>query len=400
MLALEGIVILDLSGGYPPALGTQILGDHGAEVINIDGRKPITGTQPEATAAEARRMAAYEAINRNKKSIVLNLKTESARQIFYELARKADVIVDPFRPGVTRRLGVDYPTIIKINPRIVYCSVTGYGQDGPYASMVGHDPNFIAMAGALNLIGEADRPPVTPLNLLGDIAGAALHTAMGILLALMARNKTGKGQYVDISYMDSVIGLLTLLSSNYFQTQVVPQRGTGSVPSFPGGGLYETGDGKLISLACAEPWLWENLCRMLGKDEYVTFNSVRARQANPADKEKWEEIYSFFKQTFLTKTREEWFTLLASKDIPVGKVHSLDEVFIDPQVIHRQMVIDLEHPTEGKVKHVGIPIKLSDTPGKVRSFAPLPGEHTNEILKRFGYSESRINELRKEGAVG
>ncbi len=396
MLALEGIKILDLSGGYPPSLGTQILGDHGAEVINIEGRPPMLGQQAAASIEEERKAAAYNAANRNKKSIGLNLRTEEARQIFYKLAEKADVIVDPFRPGVTKRLGVDYQTIKKINPRIIYCSATGYGQDGPYANMAGHDPNYISLAGALNLLGEADRRPVQPLNLIADIAGAALHTTIAILIALMARTKTGKGQFIDLSYTDAVIGLLTGVASGYFRTNIVPQRGALKPPCDR---IYEDKDGKLLTIACAELSLWENLCRAIGKEEFMPYHTARWRRADPADDAKWEEISDYLEQLFATKTRDEWFDLLGPKDVAIGRVLSLDEVFTDPQVLHRQMVIELEHPTEGKVKQVGIAIKLSDTPGKVRSLPPLRGEHTNEILIGLGYSERRINELRQAGVV-
>lgn len=400
MLALDGITILDLSGGYPPAFGTQILGDLGAEVINIEGRPARTEPPAGVTDEEVRRAAAYRTSNRNKKSIGLNLKSEAGRHVFYQLAETADVIVDPFRPGVTKRLGIDYPTINKINPRIIYCSITGYGQDGPYRDLPGHDINYISIAGALSLIGEAGSQPVIPLNLLADFGGAALHATIGILAALMARVQTGKGQYLDISYTDSVISLLTFIASSYFQSNVVPQRGElrlgGSYPYYT---IYRTKDGKFITIGCSEPWLWANLCRAIGKEEFIPFHLEPEHDFHPPEDEKWQEISTYLKQHFLTKTRDEWFEFLSKKDVPIGKVHSLDEVFADPQVLHRQMVIEVEHPTVGKIKQVGMAIKLSDTPGKVRSLPPVFGEHTNEILIGLGYSEQRINELRQEEAV-
>jgi len=189
MLALEGITILDLSGGYPPSFGTRILADMGADVINIEGRPKMA----KQSAEEERREAAYRTANRNKKSVILNMKTEEARQVFYKLAEKADVIVDPFRPGVAKRLGIDYDTISKINPRIIYCSLSGFGQDGPYSHLPAHDVNFIALGGVLNLVGEAGRRPVQPMNLVADLAGAALHGTIGILIAIIARERTGRG---------------------------------------------------------------------------------------------------------------------------------------------------------------------------------------------------------------
>lgn len=399
MLALEGITILDLSGGYPPALGTQILGDHGAVVINVEGRPPLPGLRPEAGSPESARAAAYDATNRNKRSISLNLKKEEARQIFYQLAKEADVVVEPFRPGVTKRLGVDYPTIQNINPQIIYCSVTGYGQDGPYADLVGHDPNYLSIAGVLDLIGEPDRPPVAPFNLLADIAGAGVHTALGILLALMARTKTGKGQYIDLSFTDCVISLLTMLASTYFRTGTVPKRGSVLGPPSPSGGIYATKDNKFITIACAEPWLWENMCKAIGRDDFIPYNRMRGRLADPTDADKFREISDYLKQLFLTKTRDEWFDFLGSNDIPVGKVLAMDEAFQDVHVLHRRMVVEVDSRTEGKVKQVGIPIKLSDTPGRIRSTAPLFGENTDEILKGLGYAPPEIEELRRKGAV-
>ena len=397
MLALEGIKILDLSAGYPGAFGTQILGDLGAEVINIEGRPALRAPQ---AREEEKKAAAYQTVNRNKKSIVLNLKTEEGRHVFHQLAEKADVIVDPFRPGVAKRLGIDYQTMSKINPGIIYCAMTGYGQDGPYRDLPGHDINYISIAGALDLIGEAGGKPAVPLNLLADIGGAALHATIGILTAIVARNKTGKGQYVDISYTDSVISLLTLVTMNYFRNNIVPKRGEiwlgGNYPQYT---IYETKDGKFITIGCLERPLWENLCRAIGKEEFIPYTLIIDRSQSKTEDEKEQEVSSSLKQIFLTKTRDEWFEFLSQKDVPVGKVYSLDEVFADPQVLHREMVIELEHPTEGRAKQAGIGIKLSDTPGKVRSLAPLTGEHTNEILLGLGYSEQRISELRQGGVV-
>ena len=376
----------------------MILGDLGAEVIKI-GPTPTAGAR-QKTREAGKGAVAYQAANRNKQSLLLNLKTEEGRNIFHQLARQTDVIVEGFRPGVAKRLGIDYPTVTKINPEIIYCSITGYGQDGPYRDLPGHDINYISIGGVLNLIGEADRPPVIPLNLIADYGAGGKDAVVGILGALIARGKTGKGQYIDISLTDSVISLLTeSVLSPYFQSGVEPKRGGhGLDGAYPFYNIYQTKDGKFITIGCLEPWLWENLCRAIGKEEFIPFNFARERL--PTEDKKWKEISSYLKQLFLTKTRDEWFELLRQKDVPIGKVYSLDEVFADPQVLHRKMVIEVEHPTEGKVKQVGVAIKLSDTPGKVRSLPPLLGEHTNEILIGLGYSKQRINQLRREGIIG
>jgi crotonobetainyl-CoA:carnitine CoA-transferase CaiB-like acyl-CoA transferase len=218
MLALEGIKILDLSRVIPGTFCTMLLGDLGAEVLKVEapGISEFVGSARSPGGEENRRKAAYFAPNRNKKSIAVNLKAEGGRQIFYRLARQADVIVEGFRPGVAKRLGIDYDTINKLNSKIIYCSLSGYGQGGPYHALPGHDINYISMAGVLGVIGPSEGPPVIPLNLVADFAGAALYGAIGISVALTARNKTGKGQYVDIAYMDGAISLMTWFTCEYF----------------------------------------------------------------------------------------------------------------------------------------------------------------------------------------
>jgi alpha-methylacyl-CoA racemase len=402
MLALEGVKILDLSRLVPGAFCTMLLGDLGAEVLKIEA-PGVTGigTSPGAVSREENsKAAAYYAPDRNKKSIVVNLKSEAGREIFYRLCRDADVIVEGFRPGVAERLKIDYETMNKLNPKIIYCSLSGYGQDGPYHAFPGHDINYIAMAGVLGLIGSSERPPVIPLNLVADFAGAALYGALGISVALVARNKTGKGQYVDVAYMDGAISLMTWFNCGYFFDGSTLRRGESWLHgAYPYYGVYETKDAKYITIGCLEPHFWENLCRFLGKEEYIRYHFALEHTFHKPENEKWDEIHSFLKQIFLTKTRDEWFELLIREDIPAGKVYTPDEVFSDPQVLHRQMVIEVEHPTLGKIKQVGVAPKLSSTPGKVRSLPPLPGEHTDEILQGLGYEREEIENLRHEGVV-
>ena len=399
MLALDGVRILDLTWQGPGPFCTMILGDLGAGIIKIGA--PPTADARQATRGAGKKAVAYQAFNRNKKSILLNLKAAEGRNIFHQLAEEIDVVVEGFRPGVAERLGIDYQTISKINPKIIYCSITGYGQDGPYRDLPGHDINYISFGGVLNLIGEADRQPVIPLNLIADYGAGGKDAVVGILSALIARGKTGKGQYIDISLTDSVISLLTEpVLGSYFQSGVIPKRGEHPLAgAYPYYNIYQTKNGKFITLGCLEPWLWANLCQEIGKEGFIPFNITRGYLADPTEDKKWEEVSSHLKQLFLTKTRDEWFELLSRKNIPIGKVYSLDEVFADPQVLHRQMVIEVEHPTEGKIKQVGIAIKLSDTPGKVRSLPPMLGEHTEEILVGLGYSKQRIRKLRREGVV-
>lgn len=397
--ALEGIKVLDLSRLPPCSMCTMYLADLGAEVIKIEA-PPSAGERAVGYASEpsppqnkeGERIAAFNALNRNKKSLSLNLKTEAGRQIFQQLAREADVIFEGFRPGVTKRLGIDYDTIKQINPRIIYCSLTGYGQTGPYSLYPGHDVTYIATGGALNLIGYAEPPPI-PLNFIGDSAGGTLHAIIAILAAITARERTGLGQHIDVSMTDGVVSLLGLIAIWYFKDGAIPRRGYGPLDGrFPNYSIYQTKDGGYIAIACIEPYFWENLCRELDvKDFFPCPTEVGDRT---------EEIRSTMKRLFLTKTKEEWFEQLAPKNIPIAKVYSVDEVFNDPQVLARKMVLELDHPTLGKVKQPGIPFKFSETPGQVRNFAPFFGQHTDEVLKELGYKKAEIKRLRQEGVIG
>ncbi len=403
MLPLEDVRVLDLSRVGPMAYCTMILGDMGAEVIKIEsppeaGRAAGSGISP--ATEKGRKEAAFYAFNRNKKSIGLNLRTDEGRKIFYELAKKSDVILEGFRPGVTKRLGVDYERISKINPKIIYCSISGYGQDGPYQQLPGHDINYISTAGALNLFGLPGGPPVFPLNLIGDFAGGTLHAVVGILLAMVARAKTGKGQYVDISMTDGVLGLLTQVAGRYFHTGKIPERGKGALGgAFPYYNTYKTKDGKYISLGCLEPWFWENLCRELKREDLIPFHFKPEHIDDQSNMEKWQDISSQMEKIFITKTKDEWLSLLSQKNVAIASVNTLEEVFADPQIKERNMLAEIDHPTLGKIKQVGIAFKLSDTPGKIRSLSPLLGEHTKELLGELGYTDEDIRSLEKNKVI-
>lgn len=391
-LCLDSIRVIDLSQVPTGSFCTMLLGDLGADVIKVE---PIPRSGEiglgSPSGKEGEREAAYRAIDRNKKSIALNLKQSEAQEIFYKLVREADVIVDCFRPKVAARLGIDYETISGINPQVIYCAITGYGQDGPYHDLPGHDINYISFGGALGLIGTADGPPIVPMNLVGDYAGGALFPAIAILSALLCREKTGIGQYIDMAMTDGVVSLLTSVSSDYFNKGVVPGKGEGlRYGRGPCYQVYETADGKYLSIGCIEPHFWERLCRVLGREDFIPLQWID---------ERWEEIYTCFKQNFLSKARDEWFEFLRSENIPAGKVCSLDEVFADPQIVHRHMVQEISHPTLGTVKQVGSPLKLSKTPCSIRVTGPIMGQHTSEILQELGYPAKDVEELEKIGAI-
>jgi len=310
--------------------------------------------------------------------------------------------VEGFRPGVTKRLGADYETIRALNPRVVYCSLSGFGQDGPYRDRPAHDMNYLSLAGVLNLIGEAgSKKPVIPLNLVADYAGASLHGALGIMLALFARERTGRGQHVDVSYLDTSVSLLAATPNMryFFSDGLAPRRGEGFLGgSYPYYAIYETRDGKLLTIGCTEPWLWTNFCRAIGRPDFERFARTPdqlVRAANREEQAAREEIEKIIR----TRDRDEWYELLVKADVCVGKVYDVDEMVRDPQVKHRQMIVEAEHPTHGRVRQVGIAIKLSETPGSVRSAAPLANEHTDLVLKDLGLSAAEIVALREKKVV-
>ncbi len=399
--ALSGIKVIDLAGLGPSAIAAMMLGDMGADVLKIDlppggGSRGVGEGLPffPEDAEETEKMTAYMATNRNKKNMALNLRSEAGQAIFHKLAKEYDVIIEAFRPGVMDRMNVGYQTLSQINPRIIYCSVSGYGQTGPYRSFPGHDANYAGMGGVLGLIGESkEGAPVIALNIVADVAVAVLQAVIGILLAVCARERTGRGQHVDISMTDGVVSLLIGIpgAGEYLYNGIVPQRGetmtSGTQPFYS---VYQTKDNKYLTLCPIEPRFWGNLCRAIGREDFAP---------HQFDSNKKDEIYAELRKIFLTRTRDEWFDSLTQADVPVGKVLELDELFSDPQVLHRQMVVDVDHPKFGKVKQIGISIKLSDTPGEIRSLGVTLGKNTTEVMSGLGYSSAEIEELRGQGVI-
>jgi len=389
MMPLEGIRVLDLSGLAPGPYCTMLLGDLGADVILVEatpgaGRRMDMGGNP--------RTQAYNALGRNKRSIGLNLKDEKAQEAFLKLAEGADVVVEGFRPGVVKRLGVDYEAVSKRNPRIVYCSLSGYGQTGPYSQLVGHDINYISLGGALGATGWPGTPPAIPLNVIADFAGGGLYSAYAILAAIIAREKTGRGQHIDMAMSDGVTSLLAMATGQFFGAGLVPKPGAdflnGGIPCY---NVYQCADGKWVSIGSLEPWFWKETCEALGCEEYIPHQNNR---------EKFPEMFEYIRGKFKEKTRDEWFEELRHRDICVGRVLAMDEVFEDPHTQAREMMIEVDHPEFGKVKQVGIGPKFSDTPGKVRSTAPMKGANTDEVLREAGFSDEEVSVLREAGAAG
>jgi len=378
-----------------------MLADMGAEVLKLETWPQDTPTVGSGGSSADARQAAFNHLNRNKQSMALNLKSPEGKKILDELVERYDVFIEGFRPGVTKRLGADYERLKKINPKIIYCSLSGFGQDGPYRDMPGHDINYISFGGTLSLIGEADRPPAIPLNIVADYASAALHGIIGILLALYARQNSGKGQYIDVSFLDGVISLTSLVPEvrNFFVDGSLPKRGESALSgNYPYYAVYETKDGTYFTLGCVEPWFWEHMCEALGKEEWKKYAFKLEHFTTKYDPE-FKAVKLELEEIFKTKTRDEWFEFLKGYDICIGKVYTWDEVFDDPQVKHRNMLIEIEDPRVGKTKQVGIPIKFSETPGSVRSLGPCLGQHTEAVMKALGYNDEDIAQLRGKSII-
>ena len=390
MDALEGTTVVEVAGTTSGSFCTMVLADMGAEVLKVEA--------PDAVERPA--VGAY--LDRNKKSLGLNLNSVAGQGILHRLAGAADVLVESFRPGAMQQLSADYATLCRINPRLVYCSLSGYGQTGPYRDLPGSDITYLAASGVLDLIGEVDRPPAIPLNLIADYGGAAMHGAAGILMALYARGDSGRGQHVDVSHLDATLSMLAAspLMEPFFDAGVAPQRGQGPYSGrYAFYTTYETQDGKRLSVGSSEPWLWRNLCEALGRPDLSTFaRGPEHLTRGPTAEEAWvrEELQGVFRQ----RSRDEWLAHLADKNVCVGAVNNLSEVFEDPQVRHRDMLVHHEDAEGKAARQVGIGIKLSHTPGRLRHPAPQAGQHTDEILSAFGYGEEDLKSLRQRGVAG
>ena len=382
-MALEGIKVLDLSRLAPGPYCGMILGDLGAEVIRVeamDKRARVEGVL--GLSDELVEMfRAFNPQGRNKKSIVIDLRKDEGREVFFRLAAEADVILEEFRPGVVERLGIGYERIKEINPRVIYCSITGYGQDGPYAGRPGHDLNYIATAGAFSAIKDGSGKPVIPSNILADMAGGGMHAALCILAALVARSLHGVGQHVDCAMTDAVVNLMHL--------EPLLQRTEGLLGA-PYYGVYETRDGKWFSVGNVEPWLWENFCRALDREDLIPMQG---------DRERYPELFSILRDIFREKTREEWTEFFEGEDVCVAPVHDMSEAEQDPHLRAREMFLKLDHEKFGKITQVGISMKLSETPGRFRSFGAAAGEHSDDILAALGYSGEEIAALREKEVV-
>ena len=375
---LEGIRILDSAHQYPGPYCSMLLSDLGAEVIKVE--RPKTGDT-------ARRLPGFfRSINRGKKSITLDLKQTEAREIFYRLVKTADIMTEGFRPGVTRRLGIDYKTLDKINPRLIYCSISGYGQEGPYKDLPGHDLNYMALSGMLEAFKDENGNFIHPKVAIGDLS-SGMFAVIGILAAIQAREKTGNGQYVDVSMFDGLLSWMSTSMGVYHDT------GRTFRMYDPGYGIFKGNDGKNFTLGIAhEDWFWNRLCTAMGLDEYKDLkNTERA----PRRTELTEKLQSVFD----TKPTEEWITILTKADVPIARIQTASQIDDDPHVKARNSIQDVTLKSGEKNKQIAFPVKLSDTPAKIQGPPPELGQHTDVVLREVGYSEEEISVFKKKGVI-
>ncbi len=388
---LSGFKMLDLSRLLPGPYCSLLLADLGMEVLKVED--PEQGDYMRMMGPVRKRDGAYFlALNRNKKSMILNLKAQEGREIFHKLIETYDIVLEGFRPGVMDRLGIGYQELKKKHPGIILCSLSGYGQDGPYRDRSGHDINYIGLGGLLELTGTKETGPIIPAVQIADIGAGAMMAAIAILSAVLHRQKTGQGQHLDIAMHDGVISWLSIHAGKYLSDHILPLRGemhlSGRYACYQ---VYPTKDGRYMSLGALEPKFWKNFCEAVGKKELIH------KQFTEGDER--VRILQEIKDLFLTKTQKEWIDFFKQHDACCEPILTLEEVFQDPQVLHRKMLIEYDHPTEGRVKQVGNPIKSSLFPFEHPTPSPQWGEHTMEVLREIGYSDKEIEQLKERKII-
>ena len=381
--ALDGVRVLDLTRYIPGPYCTMLLGDLGADVVKIEEPPigdPTRGIPPEVGEDSA----VHAALNRNKRSVLVDLRSDEGAAVVKNLARRADVLVETHRPGVLARRGLGAAALLAENPRLVYCSLSGYGQDGPHAQAAGHDIDYMARGGFLGTTRDAAGRPVLPLTHVGDMVGA-LTAVIGILAALQARERTGRGQVVDASMLDGVLALMTVPIARFSAGGSAQSELSGTHACY---NVYRCRDGRYLAVGALEPKFWEALCRALGHEDRL--NS----QWRGGDEQR--ELVSLFESTFATRDRDEWVRALAPIDACVEPVLDLEEAIAQEQA---RPVIWSQPTGKTRFDTVGAPFRLSETPAGLRRPAPGPGQHTDEVLGELGHPAAEIARLRDEGAV-
>jgi formyl-CoA transferase len=387
---LSDTTVLDLSRVLAGPYCSMMLGDLGADVIKVE--RPGAGDDtrqwgPPDAGGEA---AYYLCVNRNKRSLTVNLKVPEGQKIIRQLAKQSDIVIENYKVGTLQKMGLGYEDLKKINPGLIYCSITGFGQNGPYKDKPGYDFMIQGMGGVMSFTGDPDGPPMKVGVAIVDIT-AGLFACTSILAALRYREKTGKGQYIDISLLDSVVAWLANVGSNYLISGNIPIRYGNGHPNIVPYEPFKTKDGTYITLAVGNDRQWQKFCNLAGIDELADDTRF---VTNPQRVRNRKELILIIAEKMLARSGEEWLRELNNLQIPCGPINTLDKVFSDPQVLARKMVEEIPHPTAKKVKLVTSPMKLSETPCEIKRHPPLLGEHTDEVLEeKCGYTLEEIEKL-------
>ncbi len=391
---LKGIRVLDLTRVLAGPYATLILGDLGAEVIKIE--RPGNGDDSRAFGPFLEGESLYfMSLNRNKKSIVLDLRLEKGKELFKKLVEVSEVVVENFRPGVMDKLGLGYDVLRKINPKIIYVACSGFGQTGPYRGLPAYDMIVQAMGGVMSITGESDGSPVRVGTSIGDIT-AGLFTAIGVFSALRARDIIGEGQMVDIAMLDCQVAILENAIVRYFATGEIPKPLGSRHPSVVPFEAFKSKDSYVV-IAIGNDGFWNKFCNVITNPELACDSDF---ETNARRAENYSKLKSIMDKIILQKTTDEWVPLLQANGIPCCAINTIDKVFHNEQVKARDMIVEVEHPTAGSVKMPGIPIKLSRTPGSIRSPAPLYGQHTKEVLcNLLEMSTEDFEELNRQGVI-
>ncbi len=392
--ALDGLTVLDLTNYLAGPYCAMILGDLGADVIKVERPGTGDGSREWGPPFLQGESAYFLSVNRNKQSLTLNLQTEAGQRILHQLAATSDVVVENFRPGTVARLGVDYATLRDLNPRLIYCSISGFGQDGPYRAKPSYDLVAQAVGGLMSLTGEADRPPAKIGVAITDLV-AGFFATIGILAALHARDREGRGQFIDISLLDGVVAILSHQAGSFLASGVNPERLGSAHPTIVPYQAFHAADAYFVA-AVGTDSLWTRFCRGLGLE---TLLSDSRFATNPDRVQNREALLQILTTVFATQPAQHWINRIDAAGVPCGPVLQLNEVFADPQVLHRRMVETIQHPAAGPIKVLGTPLKLSKTPAAIRTPPPTLGQHTREILRRLGYDDTAIEELTKAGVI-
>ena len=392
--ALDGVTVLDLTRVLSGPYCTMMLADMGARVIKVERPGKGDDTRAWGPPFQKGESAYFLSINRNKESVTLNLKHPDGRRVLDALIARADVLVENFRPGTLDRMGLGYADLAARHPALVYCSISGFGQTGPRRREPGYDAVLQGEGGLMSITGSDDGPGYRLGVAIADIA-SGMFSAFGVAVALLARHRTGRGQLVDVGMLDAVAALLTYQAGIYFATGTAPERLGNRHPTITPYETLEAADGDLV-VAAGNDQLWRTFCGVLGLDALADdprFRTNRDRVSARA------ELHALLVERLRTRPAAEWLTELKAAGVPCGGVRDLAEVFSDPQIVDRAMVIASEHPVAGAIRQLGVPVKLGDTPGAVRTPPPVLGQHTRDVLGELGYGDAEIERFQEAGAV-